>query len=413
MAQRAEPVVRGAGNLDCRWRRGHRLRLLENGEAYFPRVYEAIDAAQREILLETFIWFEDKVGLALKDHLVAAARRGVRVHLLVDAFGSPDLSEGFIAELIDAGVELRMFDPQPRLLGVRLNVFRRLHRKLLVIDEQTAWVGGINYSADHLADFGPEAKQDYAVEVEGPVVADIVSFMRRAIASYGTGEGWMAGGDADALPAAGSAEVGFLPRDNGRRSRSIERAYRQAFRQARREIVVANAYFFPGYGFLHDLRNAARRGVRVCMIFQGEPDTPMARVAARLLYGHLVGAGVHVFEYCERPFHGKVAVIDGQWSTVGSSNLDPLSLSLNLEANVFIRDAAFARELRASLQRLMDDHCLRVDPADVPRGRFWQALVRPLLFHVLRRFPAWAGWVPAHRPRTRLIAPPREVERTT
>ncbi|UYB52261.1 cardiolipin synthase ClsB [Xanthomonas sp. AM6] len=398
--------MKGARGIETCWRRGHRLRLLENGEVFFARVYEAIDAAQREVLLETFILFEDKVGIPLKDRLVAAARRGVRVHLLVDAFGSPDLSPAFVGELLDAGVELRMFDRTPRPLGMRLNVFRRMHRKLVAVDGTIGMVGGINYSADHLADFGPEAKQDYAVEVEGPVVADIVSFMRHAMASHGTGEGWAPQG-ASAAPDtgadAGTADVCFLPRDNGRRSRSIELAYRQAFGEAQREIVIANAYFFPGYGFLRDLCAASRRGVKVCMLFQGQPDTPLALIAARALYRHLIDAGVHIYEYCERPFHGKVAVIDEEWSTVGSSNLDPLSLSLNLEANLFVRDAAFARELRGRLRRLMDTHCREVAPESVPRRRFWQALTRPLLFHVLRNFPQWASHLPTRTPRTALI----------
>ena len=391
--------------MDSCWRHGHRARLLENGEAYFARVFEAIDAAQREILLETFIWFEDKVGIALQQRLIAAARRGVRVHFLVDAFGSPDLSEDFLRALTDAGVQLRMFDRQPTLFGIRLNVFRRMHRKLVVIDERIGFVGGINYSADHLEDFGPTAKQDYAVEVEGPVVADIHAFMRHAIATRGTGERWEPDTTHETGKPAGSADVCFLPRDNGRRSRSIEHAYREAFRAARQEIVIANAYFFPGYGFLRDLRDAARRGVKVQLIFQGEPDTPMALIAARWLYRHLVDAGVRIHEYCQRPFHGKVAVIDGEWSTVGSSNLDPLSLSLNLEANVFIRDREFAGDLRRRLGTLIDNHCREVDPADVPRGRFWQPITRPLLFHVLRKFPEWAGWLPAHTPRTALVRP--------
>ena len=401
--------MRWSRGIDSCWRHGHRVRLLENGEAYFARVFEAIDTARSEVLLETFIWFEDKVGSQLKQRLVAAARRGVHVHCLVDAFGSPDLSEAFVNELTTAGVELRMFDQQPTLFGVRLNVFRRLHRKLVAVDGTVAFVGGINYSADHLADFGPTAKQDYAVEVQGPVVADIVSFLRQAMVTRGTGERWEPDPASDTGHAAGGADVCFLPRDNARRSRSIERAYRQAFREARREIVIANAYFFPGYGFLRDLHDAARRGVKVCLVFQGEPDTPLALTAARVLYRHLVDAGVHIFEYCERPFHGKVAVIDEEWSTVGSSNLDPLSLSLNFEANVFIRDPDFAHDLRGRLRSLMDDHCRAVDPASVPRGRFWQVLTRPLLFHVLRRFPQWAGWLPAHKPRTALVAPPQDA----
>lgn len=391
--------------VDSCWRAGNRVRVLENGEEYFARVFEAIDAAQREVLMETFIWFEDKVGIELQQRLLRAAQRGVRVHFLVDAYGSPDLSEAFLAPLTAAGATLRLYDRQPTLMGIRLNVFRRMHRKLVAVDETIAFVGGINYSADHLADFGPTAKQDYAVEVEGPVVADIVAFMRHAIATRGTGERWSTAAPVDGEPV-GNAHACFVTRDNGRRSRSIEQAYREAFRAARKDIVIANAYFFPGYGFLRDLRAAAKRGVDVHLIFQGEPDTPLALMAARVLYRHLVDAGVRIHEYCERPFHGKVAVIDGEWSTVGSSNLDPLSFSLNLEANVFVRDREFARELRGRLDRLIENHCRAIDPDSVPRGRFWQPMTRPLLFHVLRRFPRWAGWLPAHTPHTARVPPP-------
>jgi cardiolipin synthase len=390
------------------WRSGNRVRLLENGEEYFAGVFEAIDGARSEILLETFILFEDKVGQDLQRRLVAAAQRGVNVQMLIDGYGSPDLSTEFQEGLSSAGAKLRIFDQKPTVLGVRLNVFRRLHRKLVVIDDDIAFVGGINFSADHLADFGPTAKQDYAVEIEGPAVADIAGFMRTAIATRGTGDRWKppasAGGDG-----AGSAEVVFVSRDNTRNTRSIEREYRQALRAAQHEVVIANAYFFPGYGLLRDLRDAARRGVKVHLIFQGEPDTQLALVAARSLYRYLVDAGVCIHEYCARPFHGKVAVIDGEWSTVGSSNLDPLSLSLNFEANVFVRDREFAADLRGRLDRLLEHDCQSVDPASVPRGRFWQPFTRPVLFHVLRRFPAWAGWLPAHTPRTSLVRPPTET----
>ena len=392
------------------WRDGNRVALLENGEEFFARAFAAIDAAQREILIETFILFEDKIGLELHRRLVAAARRGVRVEVTVDGYGSPQFSPEYLAGLSDAGVRMHVFDPHPRWFGMRLHVFRRMHRKLLVADERIALVGGINFSADHVLDFGPTAKQDYAVELEGPVVADIHGFLREALVSQGTGNSWRpAGGSATASPA-GTAEVMFVPRDNHRRHVSIEREYRRAIRAARHEIVLANAYFFPGYGFLRDLRHAARRGVKVSLIFQGEPDMQVALSAARSLYRHLVDAGVHIHEYCERPFHGKVALIDDDWATVGSSNLDPLSLSLNLEANVFTRDAAFVADLRSRLQDLMQHHCQAVDSAQVPRGSFWQAVTRPLLFHCLRRFPAWAGWLPAHTPKMALAKPPPDAE---
>jgi cardiolipin synthase len=401
--------VKNAASTDAVWRDGNRVRLLENGEEFFARTFEAISAAQQEVLLETFILFEDKVGLELHQRLLDAANRGVRVELVVDGYGSPTFSADFLARLVSAGVKFRVYDQHRPWLGVRLNVFRRMHRKLLVVDRRLAFVGGINYSADHLADFGPTAKQDYAVELEGPAVADIHSFLESAIASKGTGESWRPAKTVD-MPAVGDARVLFVPRDNGHRTDTIEREYRNAIRNAKHEVLIANAYFFPGYGFLRDLHHAARRGVKVSLIFQGEPDKQIALTAARTLYRHMLDAGVCIYEYCERPFHGKVALIDDDWTTVGSSNLDPLSLSLNLEANVFMRDPIFARELRQRLTGLMEQHCYVVDPATVPQSRFWQSVTRPVVFHCLRHFPDWAGWLPAHTPKTALVAPPTVLE---
>ena len=387
------------------WRAGNRVDLLENGEEFFARTFAAIAAARSELLIETFILFEDKVGNELHRLLVEAARRGVRVELTVDGYGSPSFSDRFLAALADAGVRFRAYDHRPTLLGVRTNVFRRLHRKLLVVDGALAFVGGINFSADHLTDFGPAAKQDYAVELEGPVVADIRGFALAALGSDGTGRHWRPPLSATGTHA-GDADAMLLLRDNARRSTGIEQEYRRAIRAARREVVIANAYFVPGYGFLRDLRHAARRGVRVSLLVQGEPDTPLALHAARTLYPHLVEAGVCIHEYCQRPFHGKVAWVDDDWATVGSSNLDPLSLSLNLEANVFVRSPAFNQALRERIGTLLEHHCQAVDPAGVPRRTFWQRLTRPLLFHVLRRFPRWAGLLPAHTPRVALLRPP-------
>lgn len=388
-----------------RWWPGNAVRLLENGEQYFPAVFEAIAAAEREVVIETFILFEDEVGRALHRELVRAARRGVQVDLMVDGFGSADLSPGFVAGLAAAGVRVRTFDPSVRVLGVRLNVLRRMHRKLVVVDGRVAFVGGINFSADHLADFGPQAKQDYAVRVEGPVVRDIHRFTRAALRSPA----------GVVLPAAepdrpargtGGAEARFVHRDNLKHRSDIERFYRLAIRGARHQVLIANAYFFPGHRLLRDLRRAARRGVDVRLILQGEPDVPLARTAASLLYESLQRAGVRIFEYCERPLHGKVAVVDDEWATVGSSNLDPLSLSLNLEANLVLRDPRFARELRHHLDGLMARACQEVVPAAAPSGPSWWHQLRGfVVFHVLRRFPVWATRLPAHSPTLALLRP--------
>jgi cardiolipin synthase len=398
------PSVREPGVVDVEygWQGNNRVELLENGEAYFPRVFEVMRQAKTEILLETFIVFEDKVGNELQQVLIDAALRGVRVTASLDGFGCGELSTGYLTALSQAGVHIQIFDPAPKRLGIRTNWFRRLHRKIVVVDGTIAFIGGINFSGDHLADFGPEAKQDYSVEVQGPAVADIHHFAllqsgRQARAKY-----WwqrrrqrrseLAFSDHD-------GQVRLVYRDNGEHPTDIEEVYRQVLRSAQRRVVIANAYFFPGYRLLREIRNAARRGVDVQLILQGQPDMLVAKLAARMTYDYLLKSGVKIFEYCDRPLHGKVALVDEDWSTVGSSNLDPLSLSMNLEANVLIRDRAFNRDLAERLEDLSNNHCKVMSADKSPRGRVWHMTVGFLVFHFLRHFPAWAGWLPAHKPR--------------
>lgn len=397
--------------MKTRWHDGHQVRLLENGEDFFPRVFEAIRGARREVIVETFILFEDAVGEALRDALVAAARAGVSVDLTVDGYGSPAFSPGFLGSLAEAGVRVHVFDPRRPLLGLRTNLFRRLHRKLVVVDGERAFVGGINYSADHLGDFGPQAKQDYAIEIVGPVIADIRAAAQALIgprrrrwrlpALRWRRERAVASGE----PRAG-ARVAFVTRDNGAHADDIERHYRIAIRAARRRIVIANAYFLPGYRLLKGLRDAARRGVEVTLILQGHPDMPWVTAATRSLYHYLLPAGVRIVEYCRRPFHGKVAVVDDEWATVGSSNLDPLSLWLNLEANVLIRDAAFNETLHANLDRLARHDCTPIDAGDRRAIGGVRALFGIALFHLLRHFPRIAGWLPAHAPQLGRVRKP-------
>ncbi|WP_369991846.1 cardiolipin synthase ClsB [Pseudomonas xanthosomatis] len=383
------------------WQGGNQVQLLINGEQYYPRVFEAMAQAREEILLETFIIYDDKVGERLRQVLVDAARRGVRVEVAVDGYGSAALPQAYIASLTEAGVRFHAFDPQPLVAGMRTNLFRRLHRKVVVIDAECAFIGGINYSADHLGDFGPQAKQDYAVEVRGPVVAQVHAASRRLMAQVLDGPSQVQAPDTRV----GSAEAALVERDNRRHRTDIEVQYLQAFRQARQRIVVANAYFFPGYRLLRELRNAARRGVQVTLILQGQPDMRWVRALSRLLYNYLLRDQVRIYEYCQRPLHGKVALVDDNWSTVGSSNLDPLSLSFNLEANLLIRDPAFNQLLHEHLSELAVQHCKAVTLERMIRGYWWRAPLIFMGFHITRYFPRIAGWFPAHRQRLTSVQP--------
>lgn len=392
------------------WRDGNRLQLLENGEEFFPRVYEVIREAKKEVLLETFIFFEDKVGVELQKALIAAAERGATVDVTVDGYGSADLSAEFVAAMTDVGIRIHMFDPRKRLLGKRVNLFRRLHRKIVVVDGETAFIGGINFSADHLGDFGPGAKQDYALQVEGPVVHDIHRFALTTIAPQTPSRRWWQRrirplADTYVGNSRGEARALLVTRDNDEHNTDIEQHYLQAIRDARSRLVIANAYFFPGYRVLREIRNAARRGVRVRLILQGQPDMPIAKFGARMLYNYLMNDGVEIHEYCRRPLHGKVALADYEWSTVGSSNLDPLSLSLNLEANLIIRDHLFNRLLHERLDHLLQNDCRRIPLERIMRGYWWRAPLAFLIFHFLRHFPALVGMLPAHKPKLKLLDP--------
>ncbi|MHB0763846.1 cardiolipin synthase ClsB [Stutzerimonas sp. NM35] len=396
--------------MNFHWRDGNRLQLLENGEEFFPTVFEAIAAAKKEVLLETFIFYKDKVGAQLQEVLIGAAERGVSVEVTVDGYGSADLNGDFACAMVQAGVRIHMFDPGKRLLGKRINVFRRMHRKLVIVDGELAFIGGINFSADHLAEFGPEAKQDYALQVEGPVVHDIHRFALANIAPPQAGRRWWqrrvrVQSNGFVGINRGEARTLFVTRDNDDHRNDIEQHYLQAIRDARSRLLIANAYFFPGYRVLREIRNAARRGVRVRLILQGQPDMPIAKFGARMLYNYLMNAGVEIHEYCRRPLHGKVALADYEWSTVGSSNLDPLSLSLNLEANLIIRDHSFNRRLHESLDRLLQEDCRRIPLERIVRGFWWRAPLAFLIFHFLRHFPQLVGFFPAHKPRMQLLAP--------
>jgi cardiolipin synthase len=279
-----------------------------------------------------------------------------------------------------------------------------------VVDAERAFVGGINFSADHLADFGPAAKQDYAVEIEGPIVDTIRRFARAAPRIGQPRRNWLRRRHEDAresaLPRVGSAQAMFVTRDNRDHRTDIERHYRAAIRLARRRVIIANAYFFPGYRLLKELRKAARRGVDVRLVLQGEPDMPIVKTAASLLYNHLLRAGVKIYEYTERPLHGKVAIVDDEWSTVGSSNLDPLSLSLNLEANVMILDRDFNQELGENLETLIRSSCRLVEESELPHSNTWLMVRSFFVFHFLRHFPSWVAMLPAHSPTVRSVDPP-------
>lgn len=336
---------------------GNRITLLQNGADYFPALEEAIDGARSEIHLETYIFESDGTGQAIAAALARAAQRGVSTYVMVDGFGSKDLERALIDQMLAAGVRFLVYRPQISPWKFKRSRLRRLHRKLAVIDARAAFVGGINLLDDEDVVHGIPPRFDYAVRVEGPLVARIYPVIKRLWKLVAATQLRSRRAETRALKPAiaprGSQRAAFVLRDNIGHRREIEEVYLEAIGRSRSEILVANAYFFPGLSFRRALMDAAGRGVRVRLLLQGRPEYLLLYYASRALYGAFLDAGIEIHEYHRSFLHAKVAVIDREWSTVGSSNIDPFSLLLAREANVVIEDRGFAERLHASLAAAM------------------------------------------------------------
>ncbi|MCV2370207.1 cardiolipin synthase ClsB [Roseateles oligotrophus] len=402
---------------------GNELRLLRGGDELFPAQAAAIASGRHEIWLATYIFHFDAAGAALAAQLVAAARRGLRVRVVVDGFGSRASLPWLNQQFEGSGVALAVFRPIDRWYSwLQPGQLRRLHQKLCVVDGDHAFVGGINIIGDcvdlnHGATEQP--RLDFAVGVSGPLVMAVAQAARavwtraylggdfgqellalarsseprarlkrlwrgvRMPRSAGKPRRRGAQSQQELSPGLNPVYAAFVLRDNLRRRRTIERAYVDAIRSAQKRVDLMTPYFYPGHAFRKALRDAARRGVQVRLLLQGKLDYRIAGMAAQALYAELLGHGVLIYEYTPAYLHAKVCVVDEKWATVGSSNIDPLSLLLNLEANVIVRDAEFARavakqfDAAALLSRQVDRQYL---------GGGLRAVLR-------RALVAWAAYV--------------------
>jgi cardiolipin synthase len=377
---------------------GNRLTLLQNGTAYFPQLIRDIEAAQRSIYLETYIFAADDTGLSIADALKRAALRGVSVCVLMDGFGSAHFPLAWLSELRAAGVEMQWFRREVYRFRMRRNRLRRLHRKLVVVDGVIAYIGGINIndgSKDAQGMMIP--RLDFAVRAEGVVAAEIQSVMKRLWISVNWAVASLRGKRIGHLMfhpvrAASDGQVRVLLRDNFRHRRQIEDAYLKAIAGAKSEVIIANAYFLPGSLFRLSLIHAAQRGVRVVLLLQGKVEYRLQHYATQALYEHLLAAGIEIYEYQASFLHAKVAVVDGQWATVGSSNIDPFSLLLAREANLVVSDRGFAGELRGKLLDAIAQDALRIEPLHWSRLGWTARLIARFSYAVIRMLVGVIGY---------------------
>jgi cardiolipin synthase len=379
---------------------GNRLTLLDSGNEYFPALLAAIEAASREIFLESYIYADDEIGHEVTGALCRAAARGVMVNVIVDGFGGRNFAGDFLPRLLAANVRAMLYRPELSRFRLRRHRLRRLHRKLVVIDARLAFVGGINIVDDNNAPEEMRPRYDYAVLVEGPVVRQVHHAVRRMweiVAWVNLKRRFrLAASEAPRYEPVGTQVATFLIRDNIRHRNDILHAYIEAIEAAREEILIANAYFLPGFRFGRALQLAAKRGVRITILLQGKTDHPLLRFATQALYSLALEQGMRIFEYEKSFMHAKVAVIDGEWATVGSSNIDPFSLLLAKEANLVVRDRDFAGQLRASIQAAMLDGARETRREDLISLPWHSRFLRWLSYGVVRALVGVTGYGPKH-----------------
>lgn len=351
-------------------RDGNRLTLLRTGAEFFPALEAAIASARHEIYLETYIFADDVAGRRIARALAEAAAQGVRTHVIVDGLTVKRYLGDIGSRLLAANVSLAIYRPDVTPWDFRHTRLRRLHRKIAVIDGRIGFVGGINIIDDMHTPGHIPPRYDYAVRVEGPLVGDIraeADRLWRLVALSNFRQWWEESPPPPAEPLpAGFQRAALVVRDNFRHRSDIEDAYLAAIDQAAEEIIIASAYFFPGARFRRALVAAAQRGVKVIVLLQGRVEYVLLHYASRALYGALLDGGVQLYEYTRSFLHAKVAVVDRQWATVGSSNIDPFSLLLAREANIVAEDRKFANELREALVERIEAGAV---PVSRPRWR--------------------------------------------
>jgi len=375
---------------------GNHIILLRDGAEYFPALETAIDEAQHEIYLQTYIFELDHTGIRIANALKRAAQRGVLVCLLLDGFGCRTMEKSHLQGMEQAGMQVMIYRPKISPWTFKRSRLRRMHRKMAVIDGRIGFVGGINIIDDNNTPDHIPPRVDYAVRVEGMLMQS----MRHSVISLWRKMSWLHLRTklTNRLPLTlprektGNMHARLLLRDNVMQRRAIENAYLELIHRAQKEILIANAYFLPGLRFRHALRDAAKRGVRVILLLQGRVEYVLLDYASHALYSSLLADGIEIYEYQRSFMHSKVAVVDGRWAMVGSSNIDPFSLMMSLEANVLVDDFAFAGNLREDLWRAMKDGTSKVTLSDWQRQHHFKRLLSWLVYGLVRVMMGFAGY---------------------
>ena len=339
----------------------NKVKLVTGGKPYFDRLLQMINSAKESIHLQTYIYDDDETGNEVGEALKAAAKRNVEVYLLADGYASNVMSRSFISGIKEAGIQLRFFNPFFKSKNFYFG--RRLHHKVVVIDARYAMVGGINIS-NHYNDMpGKPAWLDFALYLEGEAAKELCILCWKTWNNFPLKMGLTSCEQMkithDFSPTE-ICDVGMRRNDWVRRKNEISATYINMLRNSKSHIIILGSYFLPGQIIRRQLTNATKRGVKIKVITTGVSDIRLAKYAERFMYGWLLRNNIELYEYQPRVLHGKIAVCDSEWMTIGSYNINNISAYASIELNINVRNAVFTRETEQVLLRIIEKDCIQI-----------------------------------------------------
>lgn len=348
---------------------GNNVRLVHGGAEYFQLLQQLIEGAKESIHLQTYIFDDDETGVSIAEALMTASSRGVHVHLLADGYASQVLSQRLIDRLREAGVQFRFFEPVFKSKNFYFG--RRMHHKVFVADARVSLTGGVNISNRYNDLPGEPAWLDFALYAEGPVAQQLCVLCWKTWHNFPKKMGITP--CEQQMPGArisqnGNMIVRMRRNDWVRRKNEISVTYIEMLRHARSHMTILCSYFLPGKVIRRLLSRAAKRGVKIKVITAGRSDIMMAKHAERWLYNWLLRKKIELYEYQPTVLHGKIAVCDGEWLTVGSYNINNISAYASIELNLDVRDAVLASETEAALSEIINRRCIPVTSSTLRRN---------------------------------------------
>jgi cardiolipin synthase A/B len=339
----------------------NKVELIRGGKPYFDRLLQIINSAQESIHLQTYIYNNDETGKRVANALKAAVKRNVKVYLLADGYASRGISKQFIIDLKEAGVYFRFFNP---LFKSQYFYFgRRMHHKVTVVDTRYAMVGGVNIS-DRYNDM-PEipAWLDFALYLEGGAAKELCVLCWKSWKNYPPAMGLTPCEEKEIqfnIESSELSQVAMVRNDWVRRKNEISATYVNMLRNSKSHIIILCSYFLPGRVIRRQLRFAVSRGVKIKVITAGVSDVKLAKYAERYWYSWMLRNRIELYEYQPTVLHGKIAVCDSQWMTIGSYNINDISAYASIELNMNVRNENFAKETEQTLLQIAEKDCVKV-----------------------------------------------------